>query len=203
MQQLHAVRDAYSARAQEYIDRFDGEGGVHEVDAAFIRRHLGNITGSVLDLGCGPGYWTDYLHRLGARATGVDMVPEFIDHARVHHPGPDFRLGQLTDVEAPAQSAAGVLSWYSTIHLPPAGLDAALAEFRRLLAPAGVLVLGYFEGGDEVATFDHAVATAYRWPADQLTQRLAEAGLTEVERMQRQVVERPDRTYAAVAARAL
>jgi hypothetical protein len=35
-----------------------------------------------------------------------------------------------------------------------------------------------------------------------LVKRLAEAGLDEVERMQRQVVERPDRTSGAIAARA-
>ncbi len=36
-----------------------------------------------------------------------------------------------------------------------------------------------------------------------MSRRLAEAGLVEVERMQRQVAERPDRTYAAITARAL
>jgi SAM-dependent methyltransferase len=157
----------------------------------------------VLDLGCGPGYWTAYLHRLGIRAEGLDMVPEFIDHARAQHPGPQFRLGSMTDVEAPAGSVAGILSWYSTIHLAPSQLGAVLVQFRRLLAPAGTLVLGYFEGAEEVEAFDHAVVTAYRWPADALVERLSGAGFSEVERLQRRSVDRPDRTYAAITARAV
>jgi hypothetical protein len=75
--------------------------------------------------------------------------------------------------------------------------------FRRSLAPGGTLVLGYFEGDDDVAPFDHAVLRAYRWPADLLSQRLAERGFAEAERLQRRVAERPDRKCAAIAARAV
>lgn len=200
--ELGSVRDAYSSKSQQYIDLFDGDWDAHEVDAAFIRRHLEGSQGPVLDLGCGPGYWAAYLHRLGGQVTGIDVVPEFIGHAREFHPGPEFRLGSMTEVDAREHTAAGVLSWYSTIHVRPAELGAVLAGFRRLLAPAGTLVLGFFEGDDEVVAFDHAVAEAYRWPAGMLGERLADAGFAEVERMQRQVADRPDRKYAAIAARA-
>ena len=195
------MRDAYSSRSRQYIEMFDGDWDAHEVDAAFIRRHLQHSDGPVLDLGCGPGYWTAYLHGLGLPATGVDVVPEFIDHARVAHPGPEFRLGSMTDL--PRHAAGGVLSWFSTIHVPPAELGSVLTGFRQLLAPGGRLVLGFFTGPGGVEAFDHAVVQAYRWPADLLVQQLTEAGFAEVERMQRQVTERPDRTYAALAARAV
>ena len=197
------MREAYSSNSRQYIDLFDGDWDAHEVDAAFIRRHLGQRQGPVLDLGCGPGYWAAYLHALGIEVTGIDLVPEFISHARARHPGPDFRLGSMTDVDGPERSAAGVLSWYSTIHVPPAELGAVLAGFRQRLAPSGVLVLGFFASDDEVTAFDHAVLTAYRWPADLLVQRLAQAGLAQVERIERQVADRPDRKYAAIAAQAV
>lgn len=197
------MRAAYSSKSQQYVDLFDGDRDAHEVDAAFIRRHLVASAGPVLDLGCGPGYWTAYLHRLGVQVTGIDLVPEFIGHARASHPGPEFRLGSMVDLPAPEQAVAGVLSWYSTIHVPPAELGGVLAGFRRLLAPSGTLVLGFFEGDNEVAPFDHAVAVAYRWPGDLLIKRLAEAGFAEVERVRRQGPDRPDRKYAAIAARAV
>ena len=177
--ELRSVRDAYSSRSQQYIDLFDGDWDAHEVDAAFIRRHLHRTHGPVLDLGCGPGYWTAYLHRLGAQATGIDVIPEFIEHAHATHPGPEFRLGPMTD------------------------LSAVLAEFRQLLALSGTLVLGFFDSDDEVAAFDHAVVTAYRWPAARLAEHVADAGFTEVERLQRREADRPDRRYAAIAARAV
>ena len=200
--QLPVVRASYSRASAQYIDLFDGDWEAHEVDAAFIRRHLHQVPGPVLDLGCGPGYWTAYLHSLQVQTTGIDVVPEFIEYARAAHPGPEFRLGSMNDVDAPNECVAGILSWFSTIHTSPADLSAVLTEFRRLLAPAGMLVLGFFHSEDELEAFDHAVVTAYRWPTPELVTRLAEAGFVEVERMQRQVVERPDRRYGAIAARA-
>jgi SAM-dependent methyltransferase len=137
------VRAASSKASSQYIDLFDGDWDAHEVDAAFIRPHLHQVPGPVLDLGSGPGYWTAYLHSLQVRTTGVDVVPEFTEYARAAHPGPQFRLGSITHVDAPDECVAGILSWFSTIHMSPADLSAVLTEFRRLLAPAGMLVLGF------------------------------------------------------------
>ena len=199
---LQPVVDAYSAMAERYIDLFDGDWEPDEQDKGFVRRHLGGLRGPVLDLGCGPGYWTAYLHALGAPAMGIDMVPEFIAHARAAHPGPEFRLGSMTEVEVPEQSLAGILSWYSTIHVPPVQLGDVLAGFRRLLVPSGTLVAGFFASDDDIAAFDHAVVAAYRWPVDVLAQHLADAGFAEVDRLERQSPDRPDRKYAAISARA-
>ncbi len=185
--------------SEQYIGLFDGDWQDKD-DTALIRDHLTGLDGPVLDLGCGPGHWTGYLHSLGADVTGIDLVPEFLDHARAHFPGPEFRLGSMTGLDRPDHSVAGLLSWYSTIHLPPPELDLALTEFRRLLAPAGRLVIGFFDSDDGVAAFDHKVVTAYRWPVDEFSARLVKAGFTELQRLRQQVPERPDRRYAAIAA---
>lgn len=199
---METVAAAYSAMAETYIELFDGDFEPHPEDSSIVARHLGALRGPVLDLGCGPGLWTARLHSLGADVTGVDLVPEFVAHARAHHPGPEFRLGSMLEPDAAERPVAGILAWYSTIHLPPAGMDRALGVFRRLLTAGGVLVLGFFDSDDDVAEFDHAVVTAWRWPVDALVARLAAAGFAEVERLQYSVPERPDRRYAAVAARA-
>lgn len=195
------VGAAYAAMSQQYIDAFDRV-DPDDPDAALIRRHLTGLRGPVLDLGCGPGHWTAYLHGLGADVTGVDLVPEFVEHARAAHPGPAFRLASMAQLDVPAGSAAAILSWYSTIHLPPSDLDGVLAVFRLLLQASGVLVVGFFDSDDVVAPFDHAVTTAYRWPADAFADRLAAAGFHEVHRVRQQLAARPDRRYAAIVARA-
>nr|WP_170863511.1 class I SAM-dependent methyltransferase [Micromonospora sediminimaris] len=196
------VRDAYSSMSAQYIALFDGGGQAHADDTALIRDQLAGLDGAVLDLGCGPGHWTAYLHSLGVEVTGIDLVPEFIDHARANFPGPAFRLGSMTELDVPDHSVAGILSWYSTIHLPPPELDHVLAEFRRMLTPSGRLVIGFFDSEDEVAEFDHKVLTAYRWPVDEFSARLTRAGFTELQRLQQQFPDRPDRRYAAIAATA-
>ena len=197
-----SVRDAYSSRAADYTAFVAGEWHRHEDDLALVHRHLVGRTGPVLDLGCGPGHWTAHLHVQGVDVTGVDVVPEFVAHARATYPGPEFVLGDMTELDRPDGTVAGLLAWYSTIHLPPAELDSALRAFRRLLAPGGVLVIGFFDSDDGVAAFDHAVHPAYRWPVDVLSERLDRAGLSEVERLTKSFPERPDRAYAAIAARA-
>ncbi|MFT4166951.1 MAG: class I SAM-dependent methyltransferase [Microlunatus sp.] len=197
------VRDAYSSMSGQYIAFVDGAWQEHEDDTDLVRRHLTGLSGPVLDLGCGPGQWSGLLHSLGAQVTGIDLVPEFIAHARANHPGPEFRLGSMTETGVPDHAAAGILSWYSTIHLPPAELGGVLAEFRRMLVPSGVLVAGFFDSGDGVQPFDHAVTTAYRWPVDTFVEHLTQAGFSELQRVQHPHPERPDRKYAAVAARAV
>ncbi|MEU9508668.1 methyltransferase domain-containing protein [Micromonospora sp. NPDC048170] len=195
---VEQIRDAYSSVAALYIELFGTRQQVHPDDLAFIGRHLSIRPGAVLDLGCGPGHLTDYLRSLGVDATGIDMVPEFVAHARAAHPHGRYRLGSMRSLDVEDRSIAGILAWFSLIHLPPRDLDEALAEFRRVTAPAGTLVVGFFDG-DEVAAFDHKVATAYRWPVDELSARLTRAGFSEVERLH-PPSDGTHRPYAAIAA---
>jgi SAM-dependent methyltransferase len=195
---MEQVRQAYASVAELYIGLFGTSQQVHADDLAFIRRHLTSQPGTVLDLGCGPGHITGYLRSLGVDTTGIDMVPEFIAHAQAVHPSGKYQLGSMENLDVPNHSIAGILAWYSVIHLPPQKLDAVLSEFRRAMAPAGTLVLGLFDG-DEVAAFEHKVVTAYRWPLDELSERLKRAGFTEVERLQRPA-EGTRRPHAAIAA---
>ncbi|MEV6305174.1 class I SAM-dependent methyltransferase [Actinoplanes sp. NPDC051861] len=188
------VRDAYSAVADLYISLFGTSEQVDPRDLAFIGR---NLSGRVLDLGCGPGHITGYLRSRGADATGIDQVPEFIAYARASHPDGDYRLGSMRNLDVEDGSADGILSWYSLIHLPPPELGSALAEFRRVLKPGATLVTGFFDG-EAVEPFDHKVTTAWFWPVDEFSARLAEAGFTEVERDQRPF-DGTHRPHAAIA----
>jgi len=162
---LAQVRQAYASVAELYIELFGTSQQVHADDLAFIGRHLARRPGTVLDLGCGPGHITDYLRSLGVNATGIDMVPEFIAHAQAAHPSGSYQLGSFENLAAADHSVVGILAWGSLIHLPPQDLDGVLAEFRRVTAPVGTLVVAIFVG-NEVAAFDHKVVTAYRWPVE-------------------------------------
>ncbi|MDG6103770.1 class I SAM-dependent methyltransferase [Dactylosporangium aurantiacum] len=194
------VRDAYASVADLYISLFGTSEQVHADDLAFIGRHLAAVPGPVLDVGCGPGHITAYLRSLGADAGGIDLVPEFIAYAEATHPGVPYRLGSMQRLDVEDASLGGVLAWGSLIHYPPAELDGVLAQLRRVTAPGGTLVVGFFDGTD-VAAFDHKVTTAYRWPADELSTRLARAGFTEIDRDHRPGDE-TRRSHAAIAATA-
>ncbi|MEU4624891.1 class I SAM-dependent methyltransferase [Actinoplanes sp. NPDC023801] len=196
---VERIRDAYASVAGLYIDMFGTSDKVPAGDLAMIVRHLRSPGGTVLDVGCGPGHLTAHLRSLGVDAIGIDLVPAFIAHAKAAHPDGDYRLGSMTGLGVPDGSAAGILSYYSLIHLPPPDLDDVLSEFRRVTAPGATLVAGFFDGGDEFAAFDHKVVTAYRWPVDEFAGHLARAGFTEVER-RRQPADATTRALATIAA---
>ena len=127
MVNLAQVRQAYASVAELYIEMFGTRERVPADDLAFIGRHLAGRPGPVLDLGCGPGRITDYLRSLGVNATGIDMVPEFIAHAQAAYPSGSYQVRSIETLAVANHSIAGILAWYSLIHLPPHDLDGVLA----------------------------------------------------------------------------
>lgn len=174
---LRRVQAAYAARAGEYAERLGHMGAVAEPDRRLVLGWATDLTGPVVDVGCGPGHWTAYLHDHGVDASGVDPVPEFVAHARDAHPAVAFRHGTAERLDAADGELGGVLAWYSLIHHTPDEAATGLAEFARVLRPDGGLLLGFFEG-PVFEPFDHAVTTAHRWPLDALTTLVEDAGFT-------------------------
>lgn len=193
---MDEIGRAYGVMAEPYIELVRTS-EVAADDLALIDRHLSIRPGTVLDVGCGPGHLTAHLRARQVDAVGLDVVPEFIDHARATYPHGRYALGSMRRLPFPDRSVAGILAWYSLIHLSPDELDGVLAELRRVVSPAGALVAGFFDG-HAVAPFDHKVTTAYFWPVDEFATRLERAGFTEVERGQRPGGARPHAAVAAV-----
>jgi SAM-dependent methyltransferase len=181
---MELVRQAYGAIAGQYIEFFGSSTQMHRSDLELITRHLSIQSGPVLDVGCGPGHLTEHLRQCGVDATGIDLVPEFIEHARATFPDGRYELGSMLQLPVPDGSLAGILAWYSLIHLSPDDLDVVLTELGRAATSGATLVIGFFDG-DDLEQFDHAVTSAYYWPADELSARLQRVGFTEIERQHR------------------
>ncbi len=102
--------------------------------------------GPVADVGCGPGYVTGHLHDLGVEAFGIDLSPEMIAIARRDYPGLCFEVGTMTDLDLITHSVAGVLAFWSVIHVPDHAVPGVFAEFHRVLRPGGPLLVGFHVG---------------------------------------------------------
>ena len=191
-------RAAYSNRAAEYIEVLGTMSSVHPSDRQLVSSWAGRVDGEIIDAGCGPGHWTNFLTEQGHNARGVDQVPQFITHATATYPRASFSLGSIDTLNAATGSVAGILSWYSLIHHEPDTVQAPLGEFGRVLEPGGSLLVGFFEG-PEVERFAHAVAPAYRWPVDSLGAQLNAAGFDVAESHVRKVA--GERPHAAIVAR--
>lgn len=192
---MTTITAAYSARADEYTDLLGSMSAVHPSDRQIIDTWAERVTGGVLDAGCGPGHWTNYLTQLGLDARGIDLVPSFIDHARSSYAGIRFDLQSIDAIDEADGSLGGVLSWFSTIHHEPDAVATPIAEFARVLRPGGQLVLGFFSG-HSIEPFAHAVVRAYRWPAQELQQMLKAEGFDVLETHLREA--RDQRTVGAI-----
>ena len=104
--------------------------------------------GPVADVGCGPGYVTGYLHDAGVDVFGIDLSPEMVAIARRDYPDSRFEVGTMTDLDLADDSVAGIVAFWSVIHVPDEAVPGVFAEFRRVLRPQGLLVVG-FHVGDE------------------------------------------------------
>ncbi|WP_410638134.1 class I SAM-dependent DNA methyltransferase [Amycolatopsis sp. lyj-346] len=180
---------AYDAVAVQYAEFAAEVWDDHPLERAAWTAFADSVRGRgpVADLGCGPGHLTAHLRSLGLDAFGVDLSPAMISLARAAHPDLRFEVGSMAALDRPDASLAGILSWYSVIHTPPVDVPGYFAEFARMLASGGHVLLGCFESrGGPLTSFDHKVTTAYCWPLDELAGIAAEAGLVEVGRVYRE-----------------
>ncbi|MET8154135.1 class I SAM-dependent DNA methyltransferase [Actinoplanes sp. NPDC049668] len=185
--------EPYDAVAHTYAELFRDTLRDSPLDRAILGAFADLVTAGgndrVADLGCGPGHITAHLSGLGLTAFGVDASPVMIELARQTHPDLRFDVGTMVALDIADGVLGGVLSRWSVIHTPPAEIGVILAEFHRVLAPGGHLLICFPASEDRshpTEVYDHTVAPAYRWWPDHLAALLREAGLAEVARMVRE-----------------
>ena len=195
------VGAAYDARAAEYVALIGDIAQTDAADCDLIGAWRDATAGRLLDAGCGPGLWTQFLHDGNRDVVGIDLSAQFIVHARAAYPHLEFQHGSFSEIAAPDASVDGILAWYSLIHTPPEDLPAILEEFARVLAPGGSILIGFFDGAAR-EPFAHAITTAYFWTADGLKPLLEQAGfaITASERRDRAPDEVSSRPHGSVTA---
>jgi SAM-dependent methyltransferase len=142
---LDDIRVSYDTVAVDYA-RIVDSGFPEELPILTNFASLVGAGGQVLDVGCGPGRVTALLRSLGLDAFGVDLSPGMIEVARRDHPELRFEVGSMTALDLPDGELGGIVSWWSVIHLPSEALAEAFAEFHRVLAPGGRLLVGFHVG---------------------------------------------------------
>lgn len=184
---LSETRSSYDADAPGYAEQVRGLLESHP----FIRASLGLFAdlvrdsggGPVADVGCGPGYVTRHLSDLGVDTFGIDLSPEMIAIARRDHPDLRFEVGTMTDLDLADHSVAGVLAFWSVIHVPDDAVPGVFEQFRRVLRPGAPLLVGFHVGDRTIRSTKGYTGRAigvdsHRRRPDQVSRWLRDAGFT-------------------------
>lgn len=146
--------DCYDANAKSYgeasedYDRFPGLRAEVVEFARLAPRPL-----PVLDLGCGGGRDARLLAALGRTVIAGDYAPAMLEWARDRSRDEGRTLGflRLNTLAIPLRDAsvAGVWASGSLLHIPLAGMERALGEVHRVLAPTGIAAISMRIGDGE------------------------------------------------------
>jgi SAM-dependent methyltransferase len=132
----------WRASAGAWIASLGDEGDFtrqYVTDSAMVARIEGRAFRAALDVGCGEGRFCRILHGLGVAATGVDPTPRLIEEAVRREPSGHYRIGRAEALDFPSAAFDLVVSYLTLIDIP--GLEEALSEMVRVLAPGGTLLI--------------------------------------------------------------
>jgi SAM-dependent methyltransferase len=150
--QAQDCQTSYDLVADEYVRRIFDELQHKPLDRQLLDRFAAGVRGigPVCDIGCGPGHVARYLHERGVQVCGVDLSPVLVERARRMTPGVEFRQGDMIALDAPDEAWAGIVAFYSIIHISRGDMARTLRELRRVLRPGGILLLAFHIGDDTI-----------------------------------------------------
>ncbi len=146
--------------SSRYVERFRdlaAQGNDIVGEARLVDAMVGRGS-RVLDAGCGAGRTGGYLHGAGHTVVGVDVDPVLIEAARADYPGPTWMVGDLAQLDLPADFDVIVCAGNVVTFLAPSTRSAVLTGFARHLAPRGRVVIGF--GADRGYEFAEFLADA-------------------------------------------
>ncbi|MCB0013582.1 MAG: class I SAM-dependent methyltransferase [Anaerolineales bacterium] len=142
-------RASYDRVAAEYARQFYDEMARKPFDRLMLDWLAARVadTGTICDMGCGPGQIARYLHDQGAAVGGIDFSGAMVQEAQRLHPTIPFQQGDMLALTGVASASfAGIAAFYSIIHIPRPRVVQALNELRRILLPGGALLLTFHIG---------------------------------------------------------
>jgi len=175
-----ATAAVYAADTERFVEKYGDRSLVPRYGEAFrdalpTRR---SRPARILDAGCGPGVDTAAFSESGFDVIGLDITAPFLRTARSEAPAASFLCGDMRRLPFATGSVDGLWSSAAFLHLPRSAASDTLAEFARVLADDGALLLSVMarepKGVGAVELNDGRRFTF--WSEDALLNHLHDAG---------------------------
>jgi ubiquinone/menaquinone biosynthesis C-methylase UbiE len=176
------IETSYDQVASRYTETFFEELARKPFDRHLLDAFAARVRaqGMVCDLGCGPGHVARYLKDRRVEVCGVDLSAAMVQCATYRNPDIPFHKGDMRALDFPPASFAGIVAFYSLIHLQRPEVPQALQELFRVLHTRAPLLLAFHGGIGEIHTknwFEQGVSIdATLFTAEEMTGYLQEAG---------------------------
>jgi SAM-dependent methyltransferase len=161
---IQSLQSGYDEVADEYVRRIYDELAHKPFDRELLDAFVGRMRedaraddtkpGHVLDVGCGPGHVSRYLRDRGVDVSGLDLSEGMLARARRLNPDITFVHGDMTALADPDGSWAGIVAFYSLIHIPRAEVVRGLTGLKRVLRPGGLLLMAFHIGDEDLHVED-------------------------------------------------
>ncbi|HEY4306031.1 MAG TPA: class I SAM-dependent methyltransferase [Gemmatimonadaceae bacterium] len=128
-------------------------------NAAVVETILARHPKSVIDIGCGEGWLARALAANGIGVTGVDVVPELIEKARVAG-GANYHVASYEEIAQGAIDATFDVAVATFSLIGEQSVDDLIRAAPRLLTPTGALIIQTLH--PVVATGEHPYVDGWR-----------------------------------------
>lgn len=138
----------------------------------------------ILDAGCAFGRDTEYLKAKGFNVQGIDLSPALVGRAKELVPGTDFQVKDVRETGFADEQFDGIWCNATLLHLKDEDIAVALAEFKRILKPGGILAVSFKKGEGTQQFVENFSSKSERFfnfqTHETFLEQLERAGLEEV-----------------------
>jgi|GEM_PF-5996421 len=188
LKEIEAMNRVASDAMATVMEAAEGRMTVPMDDLELFVRHTPGKR--MLDVGCGPARYVEEFMSRGFEYTGIDFSEPIVGLARARHPRLNFHVMSYRELNFVDESFDGLWSCCVLYHEPKRNVQAVLREWRRVLVPAGALVVVL---PDQQTSYEHIGETfttglpsyfSY-WELDELAEEMTRAGFSVVEQFPR------------------
>ena len=110
---------------------------------------------TILEIGCGPGNITKYLHskRPDFIIDAIDVAPSMIELAQKNNPNANFKVMDCRQIHEISKKYEGIICGFCLPYLSDGDCLKLISDSYRLLTQNGILYLSFVEGDSAKSGF--------------------------------------------------